>query len=66
MEYQELKGWEPKEFFRWFGEISRIPRESRHEEKIIAFCQKFAEERGLPCETDAKGNVLMRVPATKG
>ena len=41
-----------------FKEITRIPRESGHEEKMTAFLQKFAADRGLDCRTDATGNVV--------
>lgn len=49
-----------------FSEITRIPRESGHEEKIIAFLQKFAADRSLECKTDKVGNVLIVKEATKG
>lgn len=49
-----------------FREIMKIPRESGHEEHIIAFLQKFAADRGLDCKTDEAGNVLITIPATPG
>ena len=49
-----------------FREISRIPRESKHEEKISAWLVKWAEKHALYVETDAVMNVLIRVPATPG
>ncbi|MBQ0006207.1 MAG: M20/M25/M40 family metallo-hydrolase, partial [Alistipes sp.] len=49
-----------------FREILRIPRESGHEELIIAYLKDFAETRSLPCQTDKAGNVLITVPATEG
>ena len=49
-----------------FSEITRIPRESGHEEKIVSFLQKFAADRGLECKTDKVGNVLIVKEATKG
>ncbi len=50
----------------FFGEITKIPRESGHEELIIAYLQKFAKERNLHCETDSAGNVLITKPGTAG
>lgn len=50
----------------FFSEITRIPRESGHEEKIIAYLQKFASDRSLECRTDKAGNVLIICPASKG
>lgn len=49
-----------------FKEITRIPRESGHEEQIIAYLQKFAEDRNLECKTDEAGNVLIIKEATPG
>ena len=43
----------------FFKEITRIPRESGHEEHIIAYLQQFAAERNLECRTDEAGNVLI-------
>ena len=50
----------------FFREITRIPRESGHEEKIIAYLQQFAAQRGLACKTDKVGNVMISKPASKG
>ena len=50
----------------FFREITRIPRESGHEEKIVAYLQQFAKERGLQCKTDKVGNVMIAKPASKG
>lgn len=49
-----------------FREILTIPRESGHEEHIIAYLQKFAADRNLDCKTDEAGNVLITIPATPG
>lgn len=50
----------------FFKEITCIPRESGHEEQIIAFLQQFAAERHLECKTDKVGNVLIIKEASKG
>lgn len=52
--------------FSIFSEITRIPRESGHEEHIIKYLQDFAASRGLKCNTDKVGNVVILKPATKG
>ena len=49
-----------------FKDITRIPRESGHEEPMTAFLQQFAKERNLECKTDATGNVCIIKPATPG
>ena len=55
-----------KRVLSFFQEITRIPRESGHEEHIIAYLQKFAADRRLECKTDAAGNVLIVNEATPG
>ena len=47
----------------FFKEITAIPRESGHEEHIIAYLQDFAAKNGLECKTDEAGNVLITKPA---
>lgn len=50
---------EANKVISFFSDICKIPRESGHEEHIIAYLQQFARERELPCKTDAAGNVLI-------
>ncbi len=50
----------------FFKEITEIPRESGHEEHIIAYLQKFAADRNLECRTDDAGNVLIVKEAASG
>ena len=50
----------------FFKEITKIPRESGHEEQIIAYLQNFAAERNLECKTDDAGNVLIVKEAAPG
>ena len=50
----------------FFKEITKIPRESGHEEHIIAYLQEFAASNGLECKTDAAGNVLITKAAAPG
>ena len=50
----------------FFKEITEIPRESGHEEHIIAYLQKFAADRNLECRTDDAGNVLIVKEAAAG
>lgn len=59
----ELK---PKAVFDYFAEINKVPRPSKHEEKIIAFLQDFAAQHALDCQTDEAGNVLISKAATPG
>ena len=61
-----LENLQPKGFFKWFEEITRIPHGSGHEEKLAAFLENFAKERNLECIRDRWNNVLIRLPATPG
>lgn len=49
-----------------FKEITRIPRESGHEEKIVGYLVNFAKEHGLEYKTDDVNNVVITRPASKG
>jgi len=49
-----------------FKEITTVPRESGHEEKIIKWLQAFASKHNLECRTDDAGNVLIIKDADKG
>ena len=50
----------------FFKEITKIPRESGHEDRIIAYLQDFAAQRSLECRTDEAGNVLIVKQAAPG
>ena len=52
--------------FDIFAAICKVPRPSKHEEKISRWLQDFAAEHGIECVADAAMNVIMRVPATPG
>ena len=49
-----------------FKEITRIPRESGHEEKIVEYLVNFAKEHDLEYKTDDVNNVVITRPASKG
>jgi len=59
----ELK---PKAVFDYFAEINKVPRPSKHEEKMIAYLKDFAKKNNLAFKTDEAGNVLIAKPATPG
>ncbi|HEC94422.1 MAG TPA: M20/M25/M40 family metallo-hydrolase, partial [Thermoplasmatales archaeon] len=58
--------FEPKLVWKHFDEIRKIPRCSKHEEKIREYILSFAKKQGLKAKTDKAGNVLVEKPATKG
>lgn len=57
---------QPGIVFDCFAEVNKIPRPSKHEEKMIAFLQNFGKELGLETQVDETGNVIIRKPATPG
>ena len=65
-EYQIYEDMNSEKILSIFKEITRIPRESGHEEKIVEYLVKFAETHGLECKTDAARNVVIMRPASPG
>ncbi|WP_300408747.1 aminoacyl-histidine dipeptidase [Lagierella sp.] len=61
-----LENYEPKEVLYWFEELTKIPRCSKHEEKVSEFVLNFAKERNLEAKRDKLYNVIIKKPATKG
>ncbi len=57
---------QPKAVFDCFAEVNKVPRRSKHEEKMIAYLKDFGESLGLETKVDETGNVLIKKPATKG
>lgn len=62
----EITKLEPKLVWEQFDAITRVPRPSKKEEKIREFLVEFAKKHHIDYQTDQTGNVVMRVPATKG
>jgi len=61
-----VENLEPKLLWEQFGEISKIPRCSKHEEKIREYILAFAKQHGLKSKTDKTGNVVISKPASSG
>lgn len=57
---------EPQVLFDFFDEITKVPRPSKKEEKIIAYLENFARERNLEYKKDEVGNIVIKKPATPG
>ena len=63
MNTQELK---PSCVFEQFAAINKIPRPSKHEDKMMEFLVDFGKKHGLETEVDKTGNVIIRKKASKG
>ncbi|HKI77059.1 MAG TPA: aminoacyl-histidine dipeptidase [Ignavibacteriaceae bacterium] len=61
-----IKGLKPEILWKRFYEISQVPRPSKKEEKILDHLKKLAAELGLEYKQDKVGNIVFKVPATKG
>ncbi|NCC98508.1 MAG: aminoacyl-histidine dipeptidase [Bacteroidia bacterium] len=51
---------EPIDVWKYFSEICKIPRPSKHEEKITAYLIQFAQNNHLEYKQDEVGNVLIK------
>lgn len=56
----------PKIVWKFFHEITQVPRPSKKEGKIIAYLETFAKEHNIAIKKDEVGNILMSKPATPG
>lgn len=56
----------PQCVFEQFAKVNKIPRPSKHEEKMIEFLKDFGNELKLETVIDKTGNVIIRKPASKG
>ncbi|TDT61587.1 aminoacyl-histidine dipeptidase [Fonticella tunisiensis] len=61
-----LEGLEPKSVFKFFEEISQIPRGSGNEKAISDYLVNFAKSRGFEYIQDKALNVIIRKPGTNG
>lgn len=61
-----LKNLEPHLVWEQFEAITRVPRPSKKEEKIIEYLVNFAIAHGIEYQKDQIGNVVMRKAATAG
>lgn len=61
-----IKDLEPSIVWKYFYEITQVPRPSKKEGKIIAYLLDFAQKHNLDVKKDDAGNVLITKPATKG
>lgn len=61
-----LENLEPKSVFRYFEELSKIPRGSGNMEKVSEYCMAFAQKHSLEAVRDDANNVIIYKPASKG
>ena len=63
---QAIEGLQPVIVWKYFADIARIPRCSKHEEAMTKYVLETAQRLGLKANTDKFGNVVVRKPASAG
>ena len=61
-----IDGLKPELVWKYFAEIARIPRCSKHEEAMTKYVLETAKRAGLQAKADKFGNVIVRKPAAPG
>ena len=61
-----IKDLEPKVVWGNFYGLTRIPRPSKHEGKVIEYLLNWGKEHNVEVFKDETGNVIFRAPATPG
>ncbi len=61
-----IDGLKPELVWKYFAEVSAVPRGSKHEEKITKYVLDTAKKLGLSAKADKLGNVVAKKPASPG
>ena len=61
-----IEGLKPELIWKYFAEISRIPRGSKNEAAISKYVYETAGKLGLKAKRDSLGNVVVAKPASPG
>lgn len=62
----DIRNLEPKMVWDIFYDLTRIPRPSKKEKRVIDYVVNFGKEHKLETIVDKTGNVVLRKPATEG
>ena len=62
----EVKDLNPAEIWTYFDQITKVPRPSKKEEKIVQYLLDFAKANRLEVKKDEALNVIIKKPATPG
>ena len=62
----QIEKLSPQSVWGHFTSLAAIPRPSGHEERAVAFVTRIGEKLGVAPVKDARGNVVLRIPATPG
>ncbi len=61
-----VDGLKPEIIWKHFETLTKIPRPSKHEGKILDYLRKFATERNLKMREDETGNIVVLRPGSGG
>jgi dipeptidase D len=61
-----IEGLKPELVWKYFAEIARVPRCSKHEERMTKYVLETAKKLGVEAKADKFGNVVARKPASPG
>ena len=61
-----VEGLKPEIIWKHFETLTKIPRPSKHEGKVLAYIKKFANERHFEIREDATGNIVVLRPGSGG
>ena len=61
-----IGGLKPEIVWKHFENITKIPRPSKHEEKILDSLKSFANDRNLETREDSTGNIVILRPGSGG
>ena len=61
-----IEGLKPEIVWKHFENITKIPRPSKHEEKILKALRTFAKDRKLQTREDTTGNIVILRPGSGG
>ncbi|MBU1699021.1 MAG: aminoacyl-histidine dipeptidase [Candidatus Eisenbacteria bacterium] len=61
-----VESLEPKAVWKYFARICQIPHGSGNEKALGEAIRSWVLDKGYECEIDAIGNILARIPGSKG
>ena len=61
-----IRDLEPKAVWENFYGLTRVPRPSKHEEKVQEYLLKWGKDHGVDVKRDDTGNIIFTAPATPG
>ncbi len=64
MNISPFAGLKPASVWAHFAALCRIPRQSKHEETVVAFLKNWADKQGLENLVDKGGNLIIRKAAS--